>query len=64
MDRFMLEEKIMESWQTSNDLDSIIERIDELSEDEIANVLIGLKVLHDIRSKKLFETYEGLISKL
>jgi hypothetical protein len=32
-----------------------------LTEDEIANVLIGLTELHDIRCKKLFNVFEAML---
>jgi hypothetical protein len=34
-----------------------------LTEDEIANVLIGLTELHDIRCKKLFNVFESMIKE-
>jgi hypothetical protein len=32
-----------------------------MSEDDIANVLIGLTELHDIRCKKLFNVFEAMV---
>ena len=56
---FDLEAEIMSVWNTKDDLESITYRLMDdpdgpLTEDEIANVLIGLTELHDIRCKKLF----------
>ncbi|MDP7368627.1 MAG: hypothetical protein QGH83_15370 [Candidatus Pacebacteria bacterium] len=66
-DRFNLEEEIMNVWQTRNDLDAVTERIIDdpdgpMTEDEIANVLIGLSELHETRCIKLFKVYESMIN--
>ena len=64
-DRFNLESEIMSVWQTKDDLESITSRImddpDPMTEDDIANVLIGLSELHDIRCKKLFNVFESMV---
>ena len=64
-DRFNLEAEIMNVWNTKDDLESITSRMmddpDPMSEDDIANVLIGLIELHDIRCKKLFNVFETMI---
>ena len=65
-DRFNLEAEIMSVWNTKDDLQSITSRmIDDpdgpMSEDDIANVLIGLTELHDIRCKKLFNVFETMV---
>jgi len=66
-DRFNLEAEIMNVWNTKDDLESITSRMmddpDPMSEDEIANVLIGLTELHDIRCKKLFNVFESMIKE-
>ena len=63
---FNLEEEIMNVWQTKDDLDAIAERhYDDpdgpMTEDEIANVLIGLAELHETRCKKLWKVFETMI---
>ena len=64
-DRFNLEAEIMSVWNTKDDLESITSRMmddpDPMSEDDIANVLIGLSELHDIRCKKLFNVFEAMV---
>ena len=64
-DRFNLESEIMHVWNTKDDLESITSRMmddpDPMSEDDIANVLIGLSELHDIRCKKLFNVFESMV---
>ena len=61
-----LEAEIMSVWNTKDDLESITSRMMDdpdgpLTEDEIANVLIGLTELHDIRCKKLFDVFEAML---
>ena len=66
-DRFNLEAEIMNVWNTKDDLQSITSRMlddpDPMSEDDIANVLIGLSELHDIRCKKLFNVFETMVKE-
>ena len=66
-DRFNLEAEIMNVWNTKDDLESITSRMmddpDPMSEDDIANVLIGLSELHDIRCKKLFNVFETMVKE-
>ena len=66
-DRFNLEAEIMSVWNTKDDLQSITGRMmddpDPMSEDDIANVLIGLIELHDIRCKKLFNVFETMVKE-
>lgn len=65
-DRFDLEEDIMGVWNTENDLDTILYRILDssdgpCSEDEIANMILGLKEIHKSRCLKLWDTFENMI---
>tara|TARA_R110002096_G_scaffold100412_1_gene222678 strand:+ start:320 stop:577 length:258 start_codon:yes stop_codon:yes gene_type:complete len=67
-DRFNLEAEIMSVWNTKDDLESITSRMMDdpdgpMSEDDIANVLIGLSELHDIRCKKLFNVFETMLKE-
>ena len=67
-DRFNLEAEIMSVWNTKDDLQSITSRMMDdpdgpMSEDDIANVLIGLSELHDIRCKKLFNVFETMVKE-
>ena len=65
-DRFNLEEEIMNVWQTRDDLDAVTERIMDdpdgpMTEDQTANILIGLSELFETRCKKLFRVFETMI---
>lgn len=71
-DRFDLENEINKCWNITEDLDMVIERIldspsfegmpAELA-DKIANLLIGMKELYDMRFETLWETFEIMIKQ-
>lgn len=56
-----LESAIMVAWQTSEDLDLLYKHHGDhpvpMTEDDVANALWGIKVLHDMRMEKLMDTY-------
>lgn len=56
-----LESAIMVAWQTSDDLDLLFRHHGDhpkpMTEDEVANVLLGIKILHDMRMEALMDTY-------
>lgn len=56
-----LESAIMVAWQTSEDLDLLFKHHGDhpvpMTEDEVSNVLLGIKVLHEMRMEKLMDTY-------
>jgi len=60
-DSIDLESAIMVAWQTSDDLDLLFKHHGDhpvpMTEDEVANALWGIKVLHDMRMEKLMDTY-------
>ena len=65
-DRFDLEEEIHKVWATEEDLDTILYRIidapeEHPSEDEITNMLIGLKEIHNSRCIKLWDVFETMV---
>ena len=56
--KYDLEDKIQNVWNTSEDLDSILFRISDdpdgpPTEDQLVNLLIGLKEMHDSRCREL-----------
>jgi len=69
-DRFDLEQDIMQCWNITEDLDMIMERMldsptfegmpAELS-DKMANLLIGLKELYQMRFDRLWETFDHMV---
>ena len=65
-DRFNLEEEIQNVWQTADDLDTVLYRIMDAkdgppTEDEITNMLIGLKEIHKSRCLKLMDVFESMV---
>ena len=56
-----LESAIMLAWQTSEDIDLLFKHYGDhpvpMSEDEVLNVLLGIKVLHDLRMESLMDKY-------
>ena len=57
-----LEDKIMNVWGTVEDIDTFLYRYldspaGEMSEDDIANTLLGIKTLHDQRCQKLWDAF-------
>ena len=67
-DRFNLEEEIQKVWNTEEDLDTILYRIMDApdgpcSEDEITNMLLGLKEIHKSRCIKLWDVFESMVNE-
>ena len=65
-DRFNLEEEIQNVWHTEEDLDTILYRIMDApdgppSEDEVTNMLIGLKEIHKSRCLKLMDVFKSMV---
>ena len=61
-----LEDKIMSVWTTADDIDTFLYRYldspaGELSEDDIANTLIGIKTLHEQRCQRLWDAFEEVV---
>jgi hypothetical protein len=56
-----MEDKIMRVWATSDDLEDFIthfyEGTERMTEDQVFNVVWGIKELHDIRMRQLMDLY-------
>jgi len=62
MDKYELEQAIMQAWLTADDLQLLIEMCSDANVGkDIQNVLIGIKTLHNLRCEKLFSTYERVL---
>jgi len=64
--KFDLEEKIMSCWCVCDDIGTIIEsldgmNLDPIAEDTLYNLLIGLKSMYNIKFENLFCMYEMLL---
>jgi hypothetical protein len=62
-DRFDLEQQIMDCWGITDDLDVLFEAVMEknLTKDNIANILLGMKDLYQLKFEKTFDTFEKCI---
>lgn len=65
-DRFDFEQQIMKCWNVCDDLDELYEGVLErdMTTDEIANVVLGLKQLYSLKFQTLMEGFEGVICDL
>lgn len=56
-----LEDAIYLAWRTSDDLDLFfkhhIDHPKPMTEDEVSNMIYGIKQMHDMRMEKLFEMF-------
>lgn len=63
--QFELEQQILDCWGITDDLDILFEAtLDaQLSRDKIANIVLGMKDLYNLKFEKTFNTFEELISE-
>ena len=67
--RFDLEQEIMECWNVTSDIDDVYDYVmngngNELSTDErdrVANILLGVSQLYELKFNKLFNTFEECV---
>lgn len=56
-----LESAILLAWQTSEDIELLFKHHGDapkpMTEDEVGNALLGIKILHDMRCEALMDTY-------
>jgi hypothetical protein len=62
-DRFDLEQEILDCWGITDDLDVIISSEQLELNDDILNILIGLKQLYHLKFQRTFETFEQLVTQ-
>ena len=62
---FDLEQEIMKAWHVIDDIQLLNENVMEknMSTDDIANALLGLKSIYNMRFVKLFDTFEDLCAE-
>lgn len=64
-DRFDLEQQILECWNVTKDVDliyeAVMDRSPELSNDDLANLLLGIKTLYELKFEKVWATFEIMI---
>lgn len=63
--RFELEEKIMQAWQVTSDVELIYRKVTDecLSEDEVSNALLGIMTIYNLRFNDLFDTFEQMLKE-
>jgi hypothetical protein len=65
--RFDLEQEIQSAWNTKEDLELFMrakfDRVEPMTEDEEANILIGIIHLFNMRMQQVWDTQEFLIKK-
>lgn len=61
--RFDLEQEIHECWNVTRDIDTLLEGVVEqdLTQDQISNILLGMKELYELKFDKMFRTFETLV---
>lgn len=61
--RFDLEQEILGCWNVVSDLQSILDNIAnrEIPQEELQSLILGLKLLYDIKFNTLFETFENCV---
>jgi len=62
--RFDMEQEILDCWHVTDDIDVLMEAVLEknLDTDTIANALLGMKTIYQLKFDRLFGTFEDLIS--
>lgn len=64
-DRFDLEQQILKCWNVTEDIDLLYKNVMEkdLTTDDIANFLLGMKTIYEAKFDELFDTFETLIGE-
>ena len=60
--RFDLEQQIMDCWNVVEDINLVYEAHGDVDK-ELANVLLGLKTLYQLKFEKLFNIFESCVKK-
>jgi hypothetical protein len=61
VDRFDLEEAIMNAWRTSDDIKALYTSAERMDEDQMMNALLGLEIFAEMRFNELWNTFEQCI---
>lgn len=63
VDRFDLEQNILKCWNVVDDVNllysNVLER--DLTKDEIANYLLGISTIYEMKFQQLFDTFENML---
>lgn len=63
--QFDLEQQIMECWRVCDDIDILYASVmnEDLDTDTIANTLLGMKALYEMKFSRCFSTFETFLSE-
>jgi hypothetical protein len=63
VDRFDLEQDIMKCWNVTEDIDLLYRNVmdRDLTSDDIANALLGMKTLYEMKFEEMFSHFETLV---
>ena len=63
--KFDLEQQIMNCWNVVEDIRTLNETFQnsKMSEDQVANYLLGLETIYEVKFEKLFNLYEKMVSR-
>jgi hypothetical protein len=56
--KFELEQAILDAWHVVDDIDTVYHHSDHRNEDQLMNLLLGIKELYQLKFEKLFDTFE------
>jgi hypothetical protein len=66
--RFDLEQEIMECWNITSDINDVYEyvmngdgKLTPADRDKVANILLGVSQLYELKFNKLFNTFEECV---
>lgn len=61
--RFDLEQQILDAWKVTDDINLVYGSVMEttMTQDEIANVLLGMKALYELKFNRLWDTFEKCV---
>lgn len=66
--RFDLEQEIMECWNITSDINDVFEyvmngdgKLTPADRDRVANILLGMSQLYELKFNKLFNTFEQCV---
>jgi hypothetical protein len=63
--RFDLEQQIMDCWKVTDDIELVYDTImnSNMSNDQLANALLGMITMYNLKFNRCFATFEECVSK-
>lgn len=65
MKLYELEQQILQCWNVVDDIDRLYRFVldRDMSKDDIANVLVGIKMIYSMKFEETFETFENAVKE-